>query len=124
MDFKRADLEKLIKEYFGIDKITSLMNTQIGKFVTERGYSYKEIAQALVFFAEIDKGTLELKYGLGIVPVVMDRSKMFFERKRKEKEEQLKSLENKDEQSNIILYKQKQKATRKIEKISLEELEE
>lgn len=124
MDFTRADLEKIILEQFNISKLTPLLNTQIGKFITERGYSYKEIAQALVFFVEIDKGVLDTKFGLGIVPHVMDRAKAFFEQKRREKQQQLDSLKNVKNESDIILQPQKLKNKRKINKINLEELED
>lgn len=124
MDFTRADLEKIVLEQFNLTKMTPLLNTQIGKFITERGYSYKEIAQALVFFVEVDKGEIDVKFGLGIVPHVMDRAKAFFEQKRREKQKQLESLKNVNNEIDIILQPQKLKNKRTIKKINLEELED
>jgi len=69
MSFNREDLEKIIKEQFNMPSISLTIRKQIHKFVTELGLSYKEIAQALVFYVEVDKGQLDPKYGIGIVPV-------------------------------------------------------
>jgi hypothetical protein len=123
MDFKREDLEKIIKEQLNIPTISPLINRQIGKYVTGLGYSYKEIAQALVFYLEVDNGVFDPKYGIGIVPYVIDRSRAFFEQKRREKEEQIKSLINKGNQVDIILKPEKLQEKKKIRKINIEELE-
>jgi hypothetical protein len=124
MDFKRPELEQIIKDQLNIENITPLINRQIGKYVTGLGFTYKEIAQALVFYSEVDKGVFDPKYGIGIVPYVMDRSKAFFEQKRKEKEKQMKSLISKSNEPDIILKPQKLQEKKKIRKINIEELED
>jgi hypothetical protein len=89
-EFNRKDLEEVIFKEFEINSLTPLINSQIGKLITERGYSYKEIAQALVFFTQVDNGKYDPKYGIGIIPFIMDRAKAFFEQKRREKEKAIK----------------------------------
>lgn len=124
MEFTRKDLERMILEQFEINQITPIINSQIGKMITERGYSYKDIARALVFFVEIEKGTYDPKYGIGIVPFVMDRAQAFFERKRIEKKKQLENLKQNKDKPIIILKPQKLKKKKKLDKINLEDLED
>jgi hypothetical protein len=122
MGFNREDLEKIIKEQFNMPSISLTIRKQIHKFVTELGLSYKEIAQALVFYVEVDKGQLDPKYGIGIVPYVIDRSKPYFARLKKEKEERLKSLENKKNEETII-FKPQPRERKRPKKIDIEDLE-
>jgi hypothetical protein len=121
-EFNRKDLEEVIFREFEINSLPPLINTQIGKLITERGYSYKEIAQALVFFTQVDNGKYDPKYGIGIVPFVMDRAKEFFEQKRREKEKQIKSV--KSDIPDIILEPKELKRKRKLQRINIEELED
>jgi hypothetical protein len=121
-EFNRKDLEEVIFREFEINSLTPLIISQIGKFITERGYSYKEIAQALVFFTQVDKGEYDPKYGIGIVPFVMERAQLFFEQKRRDKEKQLKSI--KTDVPNIILEPKELKRKRKLQRINIEGLED
>lgn len=102
--------------------ISPTIKKQIHKYVTELGLSYKEIAQALVFYVEIDKGELNPKYGIGIVPYVIDRSKAYFFKLKKEKEARFESLKNKKEEE-ILVLSPKLKKKKKPEKIDIENLE-
>ena len=121
-EFNRKDLEEVIFREFEINSLTPLINSQIGKFITEREYSYKEIAQALVFFTQVDNGKYDPKYGIGIVPFVIERSRAFFEQKRREKEKQMKSI--KSDIPDIILEPKELKRKRKLQRINIEELED
>lgn len=103
MDFSKNDLREIICDVLEIEKTSITIENQIHRFVMELGLSYKEIAQALVFFVEVEKGDVEPKYGIGIVPHVIDRAKIYFAMKKRERENQLKSIKDADGIPNIIL---------------------
>lgn len=126
MEFGREDLDKIICETFNIEKVTSLMNKQIVKFITELGYTYKEIAQALIFFADVEKGNIDIKYGLGIVPHVMDKAQSYIRKLEIQRDQQIRSIQKakKSEKINIIFNnKIKRKQNKKaidLEKINID----
>lgn len=123
MEFKKQQLLDIIYNTFEIKELTPLITSQIIKFKTELGLSYKEIAQALFYFVNVQKGTPDIKYGLGIVPFVMEEAKAYFKKLKKQKEEQQKSIEEAKKQSNIILQANPQ--PRRIQKklIDIESLD-
>ena len=116
MEFGREDLDKIICEEFKIEKVNSMMNKQIVKFVTEFEYTYKEIAQALLFFIDIEKGDADIKYGLGIIPHVMDRSRSYIRKLEIQRNQQIRSVkkakESEDEKINIIFNNKIKKKTK------------
>lgn len=119
----KKELRKFICEVLQIPKITPTIEGQIHRFVMELGVTYKEIAQALVFFLEEEQGIYEEKYGIGILKNLFGRSKAHFERKRKEKEKQLQSIELAKEQPDIVLVVTEVKQRKKRPKIDIENLE-
>lgn len=119
----KKELRKFICEVLNIPKITPTIEGQIHRFVMELGVSYKEIAQALVFFLEEEGGTYEEKYGIGILKSVFARSNAHFEKKRKEKEKQIESVKLAKEQPDIVLTVKEIKQRKKRPKIDIENLE-
>ena len=93
MPFGREELEEKIKELYGIDKITSLMNAQITKFVLERRWSFLDIARALAYFVEVQGGQLKKETGLGIVPYVIEDARKYFKQLKAQIEKQQKDSE-------------------------------
>lgn len=124
MEFGKKELREIICDTLNIPKTTPVIESQIHRFVMELGYSYKEIAQALVYYIEVLGKEYESMYGIGIVPNVMEDAKKYFERKRREKEQQIKSVEEAKKQTNIILNVTKiQKRKKPIQPIDIEKLE-
>lgn len=74
----KIELIKFICELYGFKDCPFLIQKQINKQVTEHGYTYKEIARALAFYVEIKKGNVEPKYGIAIVPYVMDEARQYY----------------------------------------------
>lgn len=103
MAITRQELEEIIKTECEISEITPLVGRQISRFRLEHGLTYKQIARAVVYMFQIRKQKFDNMYGIGSVPNVVEQSEKYFNRLRREKEAQLKSLENKEEASNIIL---------------------
>lgn len=121
-EYTKEELNKLICELYSIPKITPLIRKQINKFVLELGLSYKEIAQALYFFIEVEKREPELKYGIGIVPHTLADAKNYFKKLKKQKEEQIKSVKIANSKPDIILQVTHIKKRAKNKTIDIESL--
>jgi len=84
MAFTRLDLESKIKEFFDLETISPIINSQITKLVRERKYGYQDIARALYFW-RFEKGQTLDSRGIAIVPYIMEESNKFFSRKGSER---------------------------------------
>lgn len=80
---EKSELREVICDVLKIPKLNGMLEAQINRFVIELGLNYKEIAQALVFYFEVEKNPYDPKFGMGIVPHVKDRANAYFEKKRK-----------------------------------------
>lgn len=118
----KKGLRKEICNILKIPKVTEIIEKQINKYVVELGMSYKEIAQALAFFIEVEKGDYIPKYGIAIVPTIRDRSNEFFAKRRRQIEEQLKSID-KNKEDPIILKANAIKKRRPLPKIDIEKID-
>ena len=87
--FTRRDLEKKIKEIFGITEIPSLIDSQITKYVNSKGYTFLDIARALAYHVVVNQATMDPKYGIAIVPYVMNDAKKYFEQEAARVQEQM-----------------------------------
>lgn len=123
MDIGKTELREIICETLKIPKTTPLIESHIHKYVMELGLTYKEIAQALVYYIEVTGGEYIPMYGLGIVPNVLPEAKKYFEQKRREKEEQIKSIEEAKKQPDIILYAKHIRKRKAIQPIDIEKLD-
>lgn len=103
MPFTRVDLEEKIKEIYGIDKLTPLIEKQITSLVMERKYKYKDIARALYYFYIEKEGDLSKARGIGIVPYVMEESVMFFRKKEMELEKQKQEAANQKQSEQLVI---------------------
>ena len=115
--FTRLDLEKKIKEIFGIEKITHLMDTQITRYVRDRNWSFKDIAIALIYYYVEKDGDISRGHGgIGIVPYVMDEAQAWFRAEARRQAEQIQASEDYKERLSydIICTKtiQRKKVTR------------
>ena len=119
----KQELREILCDTLGIEKITTMIEKQINKYVLELGLSYKQIAQALVFYMEVDNGNYDPKYGIGIVPHITERADAYFEKKRKELKKQIDSVEEANKQPDIILKVTKIRKRRKLSKINIDEIE-
>lgn len=107
--FTKVDLEQKIKELFGITNIPNMISIQINKYARENGYSYKDMARALVYFYVIlskpvtkDK-TGNPTYGIGIIPSVIEDSRKYFIEQERQIKAQQEASKRYDANSNIII---------------------
>jgi hypothetical protein len=120
---EKSELREIICDVLKIPKLNGMLEAQINRFVVELGLSYRDIAQALVFYFEVEKNVYDPKYGMGIVPHVKDRANTYFANKRKEKQKQLQSVEEASKTPDIILKVTKIKRRKEKPKIDIENLE-
>lgn len=123
MEIGKKELREIICDTLKIPKTTPLIESHIHKYIMELGLTYKEIAQALVYYIEVKGGEYIPMYGLGIVPNVLNEAKAYFEQKRREKENQIKSIEEAKKQPDIILEVKKIKKRKKIQPIDIDKLD-
>lgn len=91
---EKRELLEYICEWFNIPECNQMILNQIYKFTTERRYTYKEIARALSFYIDVQGKQPELKYGIAIVPFVMEDARKFFKQKELEKQRQLEAAKS------------------------------
>lgn len=100
----KQELLKFICDMYGISTCTEIILKQINKYVTERGYKYIEIARALSYFVDVQGNKPEIKYGIAIVPFVMEESRKYFEELKRQKEEQLRAVEASKSKDIIVIH--------------------
>lgn len=119
----KQELNESIKKTLNIPRITTQITRQVNKFVVELGLDYQDIAQALTFYFEIEKNVFDEKYGIGIVPHVVDKAKSYYQREIKKRKQQLQSVIDASKQPDIILKVDRIKPKKKRPKINLDDLE-
>jgi hypothetical protein len=120
---EKSELREIICDVLQIPKLNGMLEAQINRFVVELGLSYRDIAQALVFYIEVEKNVYDPKYGMGIVPHIKDRANAYFAQKRKEKQKQLDSVKEANKQTDIILKVNKISRRKEKPKIDIENLD-
>ena len=89
----KQELIQFICDMFNVSECTDMILRQIHKYVTERRYDYLEIARALSYYVDIQGESLQIKYGIGIVPFVMDAARKYYKQQEEQKAQQLKAAE-------------------------------
>lgn len=89
----KQELIQFICDMFNVSECTEMILRQIHKYVTERRYDYLEIARALSYYVDVCNGTLDIKYGIGIVVAVMDEACKYFKGLELQRQQQIKAAE-------------------------------
>ena len=120
----KQELIQFICDMFNIKECPEMILRQIHKYVTERRYGYLEIARALSYFVDVQGSSLEIKYGIGIVPVVMEQSRRYFKKQEEQKKQQLEAAEKAKKLKEIqsIYVKINNKKTIKKPHINIDKL--
>lgn len=88
------ELEALIKEIYGYDKLPVLVQKQIQRYRIEKNYSYSAIKNTLYYFYKIRGNSPEQsKGGIGIVEYVIDEAKKYYQAMANLKEVNKQTLE-------------------------------
>ena len=89
----KQELIQFICDMFNVSECTEMILRQIHKYVTERRYDYLEIARALSYYVDVQGESLQIKYGIGIVPFVMDAARKYYKQQEEQKVQQLRAAE-------------------------------
>lgn len=100
----KQELLDIICELFGITECTPLILNHINKYVTECGYSYKDIARALCYYVDVLGNTPQLQYGLKIVSHVKNDAVAYYEKIKKQKEQQLQAAYRNKNTKTITIH--------------------
>ena len=87
----KQELIQFICDMFNVSECTEMILRQIHKYVTERRYDYLEIARALSYYVDVQGESLQIKYGIGIVPFVMDAARKYYKQQEEQKVQQLRA---------------------------------
>ena len=122
--FTRRDLENKIKEIYGINTISHLIDTQITNYVRNKGYTFLEIARALAYHFIINEGDISKANGIGIVPYVMEDARRYFAQEAARVQAQIKQAEEYKAKGNntIVCQKRVKKPQRKKPFIDIGEI--
>ena len=114
MSWKKEDLYDLIKDLFNLDKIPTKIVKQVNNYILDYDMNYKEIARCLIYWTEVKRQKMNLVYGIGIVPSIREDAAKYFEKLKREKEEQQKNAEQTVKlQDNNIIFNIKSVKTQK-----------
>lgn len=115
----REELEKILCDVLEIPRTNKMIDSQISKFKKQHGYSYKEIGRAVYYYVKVLGKDFEIrKYGIGLVPNIMDDANAYFvlEKVKLNKiEKAVKALlEEKDFKTIKVTPKRKKRGVNKI----------
>lgn len=121
----KVELINLICELLEINKLNSMIESQITRFVTKHGYDYKDIGRALYYFVRVQNNKPDVSRGIGIVPFVKEESTAHFEKmKREQQMQERKAEEVKEESAKVrkVFIANPRKREIKNNKIKIEDL--
>lgn len=83
----KKQLEDFIKKELDIPNVTPMIKSQIVKF-KKSGLSFKDIGRSIFYYVEVlkrkpDREEIK-KYGIGIVPNIVDEANEYFEEKKRQ----------------------------------------
>ena len=96
----KKELCNIICQLLGCEECNALILRQINKYVNEHGWNYLEIARAFAYYVEIQGNVPDPKYGIAIVPFVMNDATKYYAKLQQQKEEQIKAAEQAKQTTN------------------------
>ena len=82
----KKELEQHICSTLNISSLTPIISSQITKFVVERGLNYDTIARAVSYYMEVKKTPYQAKFGIGLIPYMVDKANAYYAAYRGAKE--------------------------------------
>jgi len=99
----KKELEQHICSTLNISSLTPIINSQITKFVAQRGLSYEEIARAVSYYMEVEKTPYQAHFGIGLIPYMVEKANAYYAAIEAKKRAQLKSASIASSTPDIIL---------------------
>lgn len=116
----KTELIQLLEELLGT--LSEMVLKQIDKYHRE-GMSYKEIGRSVYFLFDVqkkDKKSIDT-YGIGLVPHVQEQANKYYDAIKRQREQQLKEIENFKKVPELLVSPQDRNKKRK-ETIKIDEL--
>lgn len=98
----RLGLIQFICEMYNIEQCPDMILKQIYKYVTERRFSYLDIARALSYYVDVQGNEPQLKYGIGIVPCVMSEARKYFQKEKEKRDAQIAAAKKEKENPTVL----------------------
>ena len=99
----KKELERHICSTLNISSLTQIIESQITKFVTQRGLKYDEIARAVSYYVEVEETPYEAKYGIGLIPYMVEKANAYYAAIEAHKQAQIRSATIASKTPDIIL---------------------
>lgn len=119
----RKILYSVIAQVFGIPFPNGMMLRQIKEFRRIRTYEYEDIAKAILYAKHILKKDMQVKYGLGLIPHIIEDAKIYYQNQI-DRVENMKGkkifTENKVIKKQFSVYNKNEKRNEKI--INMEDI--
>lgn len=120
----RKELEQHICSTLNISSLTPIINSQISKFVAERGLDYDTIARAVSYYMEVEKTPYQAKFGIGLIPYMVDKANAYYAAIEAQKKAQIKSASIASSTPEIILQATNLQKRKPIDPIDITKLDE
>lgn len=120
----KKELEQHICSTLNISSLTPIISSQITKFVVERGLNYDTIARAVSYYMEVEKTPYQAKFGIGLIPYMVDKANAYYAAVEAQKKAQIKSASIASSTPEIILQATNLPKRKSIDPIDITKLEE
>lgn len=120
----KKELEQHICSTLNISSLTPIISSQITKFVVERGLNYDTIARAVSYYMEVKKTPYQAKFGIGLIPYMVDEANAYYAAIEAQKKAQIKSASIASSTPEIILQATNLPKRKSIDPIDITKLEE
>ena len=120
----KKELEQHICSTLNISSLTPIISSQITKFVVERGLNYDTIARAVSYYMEVEKTPYQAKFGIGLIPYMVDEANAYYAAIEAQKKAQIKSASIASSTPEIILQATNLPKRKSIDPIDITKLEE
>lgn len=119
----RKILFDTISQIYGIPFPTGQMLRQIKEYRRMRNYEYENIAKAIIYSKLILKKNMDAKYGLGLIPYVIDEAvKYYDEQKRRIENMKGKNLTKETTKKIVKVSKFNKTENRENKMLSMEDI--
>ncbi len=118
----RRELEQHICSTLNISSLTPIIQNQITKFITQRALKYEDIARAVSYYIDIEKTLYEPKFGIGLIPYMVEKANAYYMALELQRKAQIKSASIANNTPDIILEATHLRKRKSVDPIDIEKL--
>lgn len=103
--YTKDDLFALIREIMGLESIPPTIIKQINRYILEYDMTFKDIARCIVWYTDVQHGTVSPVYGIYFVPNIKESADKYFKQLELDQQKQLAEAQKIVEyQDNNIIF--------------------